>query len=324
MYIKVGRRSLVPFTTIWSMLSFLQAGMEEEAMKSAAIILERLQSSKKNWGRQDKVAFTLFKRHIDYSNPKELKIKSASPRQWPLLDICEAQVQIFRTNYWMNETQAVNLVQKLLTEEKARETTADELVRMHWIMMDLYWHVGKTEDAWKSYDAALALESEQTKTKKGELYGTGYGVIPVMHVNAATIHFNSGNLAEAKASLAKVKPYNNKYTLNPLTQVKGTVMRKNLGLEFEGNFRSIKISSGRVSNWELSLKGENLRLKWGCYNRKRPLLQLFHTSSSRRKMKSSTSSRGISTCKGKRSNMRRAISTWMVGILNSWVHDGPI
>ena len=246
-YITAGRRSLVPFTMIWSMLSFLQAGMEKEAMEGAEIILERLNSSKKNWGRQDKVAFTLFKRHVDYSDKDALKIKAGFPRQWPLLDICEAQVQIFRTNYWMNEAQATNLVKNLLAEESARETTADELVRMHWIMMDLYWHVGKTDDAWKSYEAALKLESQQTKTKKGELYGTGYGVVPVMHVNAATIHFNNGNLAEAKASLAKVKPYNNKYTLNPLTQVKGTVMRKNLGLEFEGNFSSIKISSGKVS-----------------------------------------------------------------------------
>eukprot|EP00656_Telonema_subtile_P041359 TRINITY_DN4648_c0_g1_i2.p1 TRINITY_DN4648_c0_g1~~TRINITY_DN4648_c0_g1_i2.p1 ORF type:complete len:432 (+),score=122.71 TRINITY_DN4648_c0_g1_i2:130-1425(+) len=79
-YIDVGRRSMVPFTALYSALAFLVAGEQHEADSMLDLVAQYKALDKSNWARQDRWAFEM---HAEYT---------AGAQRSALLDLAECMV----------------------------------------------------------------------------------------------------------------------------------------------------------------------------------------------------------------------------------------
>jgi len=264
-YIEVGRRSMVPAMSAFSLICFAQSAIEGKDVEDSKLqfeeMLERLEEyrsmKKKNWQRQDAWGFEILERYRPNAAEKKKKKKKKKKyitSAWPLLDLVKLMVLQIRCSWWMKHESLDNLLEKLRKAEDKRKNegklTPDERVQVEMCCMEILSQKKDTVGVMKAYQDGIGLKDDLSKE------GKELGAIPVMHYLAAQFHHLSGDLGAAKFYLNKVKQCGTNYKFHALLMLKIVVLERSLGIEIEHDFEKVEIPSGKTKSLVIDIPRE--------------------------------------------------------------------
>uniref|UniRef100_A0A7S3UYN8 GOLD domain-containing protein n=1 Tax=Aplanochytrium stocchinoi TaxID=215587 RepID=A0A7S3UYN8_9STRA len=270
-YVRVGRRSMVPFMAMYSFLCYrvvqqrgeeakTEMEMDSATAKSKAdemlsLIVDYKNMDKANWGRQDIYAFKMLALYKDIDEDDKDDDFESEP--WPLLDLAENMVIRMRCTRWMNESQANRFLEMLQenADSLGKEVSAHDLVRMYAIVSQMLLERKQPLKALEWCNKGLALEDEVSDS----------GFLPLLLYLKAVIMLQQGQLLDAKHCVHLLdEKMTKKSWIHHYVLFKTTLLKKQLKMKERSDdhgYTTIKIGAGASHQHAVHLKA-NSRFRW--------------------------------------------------------------
>mmetsp|Transcript_8809 Transcript_8809/g.16447 ORF Transcript_8809/g.16447 Transcript_8809/m.16447 type:complete len:722 (+) Transcript_8809:287-2452(+) len=275
-YIRVGRRSMVPFMAMYAALCYqvvaedkgkIEAERDEQvgeahtdededtdqmdaataaahAEEMLCLVAKYRAMNKDNWGRQDKWAFRLYQVYcVDEDEENELDDGEGSVDEpktpWPLLDISESMVVRMRCTRWMNDVQTAHFLEMLQKGQNERTLDADEEIRLCAVFAQVLLEQGEQEPALEWCEKGLSLQGELSPD--GKIAGFAAMLLYLKALNM----YQRGQLLTARYCLDLLDAFNKKSDIFQYILFKANILKKQVNQDFDQEkYETVTVAAG--------------------------------------------------------------------------------
>jgi len=298
-YVRVGRRSLVPFMAMYSALCYhvvadekarseleqdeleLDTGEQEEvaeddvsepemdaataaahAEEMLGLVYKYKELPKTDWGRQDRWAFELYS-EFDASQIEAAESYAGTLREpWPLLEITESMIYRMRCTRWMEDLQTARLLQMLQDEQDLRPADPDDGIRVCACFAQVLIERGQLDPSLEWCEKGLALQKELSEIGDKKNY------VLMLHYQKAVVMFRRGLLLSSKHSISKLESTERTSSwIYNYTLFKANILRKQIAAaEVKVEYQTIEIAAGNLHKERVRVEepGGMVAWDWVC------------------------------------------------------------
>ncbi|KAK3261526.1 hypothetical protein CYMTET_29568 [Cymbomonas tetramitiformis] len=242
-YVEAKRRAMVPCMAVHALLCYSLAGDQPSADRMLSVLEEHRRGSKKNWGRQDTLAF---------EKCEELQGSRGTPRA-EVLPLMESMMFLFRLAGWMQPQHSAEL--HALLQRVSEAGASEERVRAAACRAEAYRQQEQMQQASGICMEALPLTTN-CKGLAAEVAAAR------LHLTFAQVHAEMGNSLHglvALQGLSKMKGYAAQKDL----AFKSTMLKQRLELQVVSQYTGLKLSPGKQEIIEVYLDaGETAEWDW--------------------------------------------------------------
>lgn len=285
-YVKVGRRSMVPFMAMYAALCYLvvadQKGRQElvdddisvvedddqhemdaaaaaaHAEEMLALVRKYEALDKKNWGRQDQWAFKVAHSYDMHSLLNDCQVPA-----WPLLDLVDSMILRMRCTRWMDDTQAADLLELMKSEHGERVDNVDEEIRLCAYFSEILLEREQHQAALEWCDKGLLLKDDISSR------GAKEGFAPLLLYLKALNMYQRGHHLTANYCLKTLESFGKDYWIYNYVVFKSSILKKQVATAMEeGYFENAVIPAGESKKlvFEVSTQGTAVDWDWTCMN----------------------------------------------------------